>query len=331
LPLTPSPALGELDLLFAGSIYVDIVFAGVDIPAPGTEVYADGFLVSPGGTANRAVAAARLGASTALLAELGHDPLGSLVFNQLHEEANLDLRWMSRPDGCQSPVTVSLTGERDRSFITYQELRPVPEWPETAPKVRGVHVGVAEELPAWVRRLRRDGTTVVGGVGWDSSGIWPASVLERLSEVDVFVPNDAEAMLYTQTESPVDAIKALGKFVELAVVTCGPRGVLALDSGSGSVVAVPTISVPAVDPTGAGDVFAASFMTSAGFGWPLEDRLRFAGLCASLSVTSLGGAASAPHPAKISRYLSLNTLPGDWTLIEQWARQRTSSNIEEEV
>jgi sugar/nucleoside kinase (ribokinase family) len=97
------------------------------------------------------------------------------------------------------------------------------------------------------------------------------------------------------------------------------------------VIETPAIAVDVVDPTGAGDVFVASFMASLHTGWPIETRLRFASLCASLSVLSLGGAAGAPRPAAISRYLSECRPHGDWSLIEQWATARDSSRIKEEV
>ncbi|MFE2446193.1 hypothetical protein ACFXDF_29805, partial [Streptomyces sp. NPDC059426] len=55
-------AVSVLDVLFAGEVFCDLVFGGIPhLPTPGTEVYADRFAVSPGGTANRAVATARLG------------------------------------------------------------------------------------------------------------------------------------------------------------------------------------------------------------------------------------------------------------------------------
>jgi hypothetical protein len=52
--------------------------------------------------------------------------------------------------------------------------------------------------------------------------------------------------------------------------------------------------VTAIDPTGAGDVFGASLVVGTLAGWPLEHRLRFAALCASLAVQQFGGALAAP-------------------------------------
>ena len=62
----------KFDVCIAGTVFADLVFTGVSLPKPGTEVFADDFSLSPGGAANRAVAAARLGASTNLITHFGN-------------------------------------------------------------------------------------------------------------------------------------------------------------------------------------------------------------------------------------------------------------------
>jgi len=110
----PSTETPHLDLLFAGSVFCDLVFAGVPVPEPGAEVFADAFKLTPGGVANRAVAGSRLGARTALLSQLGDDPLGLHMVAVLSAEPDLDLTWLRCTPGFQSPVTVSLTGMHER-------------------------------------------------------------------------------------------------------------------------------------------------------------------------------------------------------------------------
>ncbi|MET1004819.1 MAG: PfkB family carbohydrate kinase [Propionibacteriaceae bacterium] len=315
--LTPEPQ--HLDLLFAGSVFCDLVFAGVPMPEPGAEVYAEAFKLTPGGVANRAVAGSRLGARTALLSQLGDDPIGLHIAATLAAEPDLDLTWLTCKPGFQSPVTVSLTGVHEREFITYQEEADPMEWPVGRPTVGATHVSMQRELPEWVARLRQQGTLVYGGVGWDSTGKWSSEVLRRLDQIDVFVPNDLEAMRYTGTEDVYEAARELGRYVELAVVTRGARGVIAYERSTGQLTEVPSVTVAAIDPTGAGDVFVASFMASGVLDWPIEQRLRLAGLAASLSVRTLGGAASAPRPCDITQFLTDQSPPGDWSTIRAWA------------
>ncbi|MCJ1715516.1 carbohydrate kinase family protein [Curtobacterium sp. VKM Ac-2922] len=307
-------------LLFAGDVFCDLVFAGVTAPEQGAEVYADAFTVTPGGVANRAVAAARAGAPTTLLSRLGDDVLGAHVYRTLTAEPLLDTSLLEVVPGHQSSVSVALTGPEDRSFITYEEHLDALTVPEGLGPVAATHVGIARPLPAWVAELRAAGTTVVGGVGWDHTGEWSGGVLDRLAEVDVFVPNHVEAMRYTRTDSALDAAKALAERVPLAVVTRGGDGVVAVDSANGVVVEAPTIHVDVVDPTGAGDVFVAAFMAGTHHGWDLATRLRFATASAAYAVTGLGGAASAPRPEQLRAFLRRTAAPGDWSFLDAVAR-----------
>ncbi|MBF4595795.1 carbohydrate kinase [Curtobacterium flaccumfaciens] len=311
-----SPPTSRGALLFAGDVYCDLVFSGVTAPEPGAEVFADAFAVTPGGVANRAVAAARAGAPTKLLSRLGDDVLGRHVYDVLTAEPLLDTSLLNLVPGFQSAVSVALTGPDDRSFITYEEHLGPLGLPDDLGAVAATHVGIARPLPPWVGGLRAAGTTVVGGVGWDHTGAWAGGVLDRLAEVDVFVPNDVEAMHYTRTGSALEAAKTLAERVPLAVVTRGRDGVVAVDSANGVVVTADTIPVDVVDPTGAGDVFVASFMAGVLRGWDLETRLRFAAASAAYAVTGLGGAASAPQPAQLRAFLRRSDPDGDWSFLD---------------
>lgn len=300
----------HVDVLFTGDVFCDLIFGELPgLPSPGGEVFAKRFAVTPGGTANRCVAAARLGLSTALAATLGTDLFGTHLAERLGEVDNLDLRWLRLDPTARTAVTVSVTDASDRSFITYQEGSPgrPQTLPEPLPRVWAAHLGLAAPLPDWAARLRAEGTRLVGGVGWDATGEWSGTVLDRLAEVDVFCPNAVEAMSYTRTDSPYQAAKVLAERVGEVVVTRGGEGALALDAGTGEYAEVPAVPVEVADPTGAGDVFVAAYMYGMLAGWPLPLRLRFAALAASSSVRTLGGAASAPDLAALHDFV--RTLP----------------------
>ena len=80
-------------------------------------------------------------------------------------------------------------------------------------------------------------------------------------------------------------------------------------------VEVPSVTVPVIDPTGAGDVFVAAYMAARTRDWDLATQLRFAGLNASLSVTGLGGAISAPHHQDLLDFVAAQRPPGDWAFL----------------
>lgn len=82
----------------------------------------------------------------------------------------------------------------------------------------------------------------------------------------------------------------------------GAEGSCAVDGRTGETAEVPGITVDALDPTGAGDVYVAGFVTGTLAGWPLADRLAFAGLTAALSVQEFGGSLSAPGWPEVAHW-----------------------------
>ncbi|MFJ3969312.1 carbohydrate kinase family protein [Streptomyces parvus] len=207
--------------------------------------------------------------------------------------------------------TTGTTGATGTSGTSTDATAPV--FPQCPPRARAA---VASLTPGrsepWVATAARAGALVFGDVGWDETGRWDLDALPDLAHCEAFLPNAQEAMRYTRTDCPRAAAHALAERVPLAVVTLGAEGAYAVDGRSGTAAAVPAIEVEALDPTGAGDVFVAGFVTGTLADWPLADRLAFAGLTAALSVQEFGGSLSAPGWAEIAAW---------WQLIRTCDRQ----------
>src|SRR4029453_9662775 len=78
----PAEEAPELDILLSGTVFLDIIFTGLDrLPGPGTEVWATGLGPSPGGIANLAVALSRLQLRTGLAAAFGEDAYGDFCWD----------------------------------------------------------------------------------------------------------------------------------------------------------------------------------------------------------------------------------------------------------
>ncbi|MYV37330.1 sugar kinase, partial [Streptomyces sp. SID1328] len=154
----------------------------------------------------------------------------------------------------------------------------------------------------WIAQAARKGTRIFADVGWDDTGAWDLAGLADLEHCEAFLPNAEEAMRYTGSTCPKAAAHALTEHVPVAVVTLGAEGAYAVDRRTGETAEVPAIAVEALDPTGAGDVFVAGFVTGTLAGWPLADRLALAGLTAALSVQEFGGSLSAPGWSEIGAW-----------------------------
>ena len=316
-PLARSRDTGapETDLVVAGTVYYDIVFTFLSAPpAVGTEVHTEGMGSCPGGVANVAVAGSRLGLRSAVAAAFGEDVYGDFSWATLAEQESVDLSCSRRFPDWHSPVTVSVGYGGDRSLVTHEHEPPIPihELAAGLPPARAVFTSLnATELPDWIRRRADRGELVFADVGWDQTERWSPQKLKQLSSCHAFMPNAVEAMAYTRTGSPESALAKLADLVPVAVVTDGARGALAVDQLAGESAEVEGLVVEVIDVTGAGDVFGAAFIVGTLARWSLEQRLRFANLCAALSVRHNGGSLSSPGWADIAAWWAHRPVGGD--------------------
>jgi sugar/nucleoside kinase (ribokinase family) len=244
-----------------------------------------------------ATALARLGLRTTLAAAFGDDMYGDYCWECLRDGEGIDLAPSRRVPGWHSPVTVSMAYEGERTMVSHGHRAPPPEdaVPTCPPPARAAVASLGGgEGDDWIADAAASGTQVFADVGWDDTGRWDPADLAGLRHCAAFLPNAEEAVRYTRADGPREAARRLAELVPLAVVTLGDQGAIAVDSANNLTAEVPALAVEALDPTGAGDVFVAGFLTGTLAKWPLADRLAFASLCAALSVQEFGGSLSAP-------------------------------------
>ena len=257
------------DVFLTGTVFLDIVFTGLDsAPVRGTESWARGMGSSPGGVANMATALARLGLRTSLAAAFGDDHYGEYCWDALEQGEGIDLSMSRTVRGWHSPVTVSMAYEGERTMVSHGHEAPPPATGRTGPS-RTARRAPAPPSPHWPPAAANRGWPPRPGTAPGSSpmsagtrpaaGTWTRCA--DLEHCEAFLPNAEEAMRYTRTDCPRAAARALAERVPLAVVTLGAEGAYAVDAATGETAEVPAIEVEALDPTGAGDVFVAGFVT----------------------------------------------------------------------
>lgn len=295
-----------LDVFMQGTTFFDMVLTGLPSqPMPGTEIHAEGMGSCPGGIANLAIAATRLGLRTGLASTFGDDVYGDFLWRTLEQEG-VDLDHSRRVTDWHSPVTVSLAVHRDRAMVTHSHDSPIPlaDLVGEPPRTRVGMVSLGEAEAPWLAKAKAKGAKLFGDVGWDASGQWRPEELIGLGDLFAFLPNSLEAMAYTRTEDPRAALLSLAELVPVVVVTCGGQGSIGIDSITNEEEWVPSLPVNAVDATGAGDVFDAAFILGSLRAWPLRNRMAFANLCAALSVQQVGGSLAAPGWGDLADWLS---------------------------
>ena len=105
----------SIELAVATPAFLDLTFVGLEaLPEPGEERFAGELMRSPGGGAITAVAAARLGLQTALVAPLGNDLAGEYVRRALEAEGVAVAGFRTK----RTPETVVMPVGAERTMVT---------------------------------------------------------------------------------------------------------------------------------------------------------------------------------------------------------------------
>ncbi|MFF8841419.1 ribokinase [Streptomyces sp. NPDC015127] len=295
----------DYDLLVVGSANADLV-VGVDRrPGPGETVLGSDLAVHPGGKgANQAVAAARLGARTALLARVGDDAHGRLLL-QSQREAGVDTDAVlvgGAPTGV-ALITVDPSGDNSivvapgaNARLTPDDIRASGDLLARA-RVVSLQLEIPLETVAEVARTLPPATRLV--LNPSPPAPLPAEVLAACNPL---VVNEHEARFIlgpAAGPAPEDWAKALLELgPQTVVITLGAQG--ALVASAAEAVHVPAPRAEAVDTTGAGDAFTAALAWRLGQGDSLAEAARFAARVGAVAVTRQGAQESYPTAEEVA-------------------------------
>ncbi len=293
-----------------GSVNMDLVVTVPRLPQVGETVLGGTFGTFPGGKgANQAVAAARLGASVAMIGRVGADAFGRTLRRGLAEEG-VDIHHLREDEQAPSGValiTVDRDGRNTIVVASGANMRVVPPDVDAAREViAGSHAVLLQlELPLPVVRHAAEVAAAAGcRVILDPAPAPPQPLPEPLYRLLAVVnPNEVEARALTGVDvadrdgARRAAESLLARGCGAAVIKLGERG--AYVAADGVREAVPAVPVRAVDTTAAGDAFAAALAVALAEGRDLVAAVRFATVAAAVSVTRAGAQPSMPRREEV--------------------------------
>lgn len=293
-------------LLAAGEAFEDLVFVGLErLPAAGEEIKTDTFHATIGGGAViTAVAAARLGVSTAILSALSAPAVARLRRERVRVH---NLKQPREPHA----ISAALSTTTDRAFVTFNGVNRVLE-----PRLLGAlrtatagHVHLAltpHDLDAWiagVKRLKRRGATVSWDFGWSESLALRPELPALMDALDLVFVNELEAPLYAQVNGLDDAYPPLRARKCAVIVKLGSLGSRWLRRGPDGDVVMPAPRVTPVDTTGAGDAFSAGFLAAWLRGSAPAHCLATGNTVGAASTAAPGGLDALPRAADLPALL----------------------------
>lgn len=268
-------------LLVVGSCNIDLAARTARLPLAGETLLAQEFTQRTGGKgANQAIAAARLGASVALVSAVGDDAFGALILERLISEG-VDVTHVRRLAGERSGIALIVTDAAGENTIVVSPGAGGRVSVDGCELERAPAVLTQLEIPLEVvceAASRAHGMFVLNASPFRPL---PPSLVERC---DVVVVNQSE---YELGQAVLDQAK-------LTCVTLGALGAKLLDHGN-EMAAVQSPAVAAIDTVGAGDAFVAALCVELERGSDPAAALELACRAGALATTRDGAQAALPN------------------------------------
>jgi sugar/nucleoside kinase (ribokinase family) len=253
-----------------------------------------------------------LGTPVGFISKIGSDPLGKMAAARL-SEAGVDLSRMKQGVGQTSTgLTVVLPQLDHRYMLTYPGTMFEMQYSDidldylrTARHFHlssfFLHRALRPRIGDLFRQAKEAGLTTSLDTNDDPENEWAQDLLEVLKYVDVFLPNEREAMKIARTEDFSKALDLLAGFAKVVAVKRGSAVATCRSGDEEWNLAPPSVKV--VDDVGAGDTFDSGFIHAYLLGAKLEDCLAFANLAAAYSVTKAGGTEAFRDRSGLFRFI----------------------------
>ena len=300
------------DIITIGDMCVDLLVDIGDVPIRfgQAEQWIPGYTLEMGGSADIfACQAARLDLRVGILGCVGDDVYGQLVLRRL-QECGVDTRHVRIDPTVKTGLGLTLCRPNgDRSILTYggslNAIQPEDVTDRFLRSGRHLHyssyylqTNLLPAVPDLFRRARALGLTISLDTNWDPAETWDGGLAAALTAVNLFLPNEQEALAITRAPSRAEALDRLAATVPAAAVKCGAQGA---EVAAGSVrLRIPVEPVSSVvDTVGAGDCFDAGFVAGWLRGLDLAACAEIANACARATLSAPGGVAGQLHAADV--------------------------------
>ncbi len=293
------------------------------------------FIPAPGGApANVAVAAAKLGASSAFIGKVGDDIFGRHLA-KVYESHGVNVKGMQfDKTACTTMNLHAKPDEKTTEYLFYRKpgadtlLTPDELDCDLLKSCKILHFDSLNLTNEPTRSATMEAIKIVkdngGTVSFDVNNrepVWESkqdaidSILKIIALVDIVKLNDDELLLLTGSDNPEIAVTPLLTLgPQIVLLTMGSKGSWVFTRNEG--IFVKAFKVNSVDTIGCGDAFVAGFLSlyikekTQGDTEPekLREFLIYANAVGALTATKKGVIPALPDKHEVNEFLKLVTM-----------------------
>jgi ribokinase len=303
---------GGNNVVVVGSLSMDLVLRVPRLPSRGETIKGQSFATFAGGKGNNQVlAAARAGASAAMIGKVGKDAYGDILIETLKANNVSTIGMLQDPAEITGIANIWVADNGDNTII----IVPNANSALTPSEVGGS--GLVQKAAVVLLQLEINLDTAVSAAKLArASGavtiLNPAPALANLpaallENIDIIIPNETEAELLTglKPDTTDNAIASAHKLMKMGpktvILTLGDRGALVLQEDQEPAF-IEALKVKVVDTTAAGDAFCGAFAASLASENNLLRAARLGCIAGSLACTKDGAVPSLPSRREMLAY-----------------------------
>ncbi|HWQ77852.1 MAG TPA: carbohydrate kinase family protein [Anaerovoracaceae bacterium] len=308
--------MDRFDVICIGVVLLDLPLGPLDegiFRAESTMVGHIG-LTTGGDALNEAVILARLGKKPALIGHIGRDMPGDIIVKRCEEEG-VDCSRLRRDPKAETRINVVVIGkDGQRHFIKTHSAVSLSFRPEEIDydligNARAVSLASIfcsklrdpETILRILKAAKEKGAATFADMVPMTGGETIGDIAEALPFLDYFLPNLEEAAMLTGLLDPDEMADCLLEYgIGTVVVKLGKQGCLIKNSRERHLI--PAFQANAVDTTGAGDNFAAGFITAVLDGMDLKACGQFANAVAAVSTETIGASDGVKNRERIETF-----------------------------
>ncbi len=308
----------SLDIITMGPLLVEIIRKELNLEFHEAGVFEGPF--ASGDTPIFIHAAALLGRKTGMIGAVGDDGFGKCVMDKL-ARGGVDLTCIQKKEGMHTASTfVSYYKDGSRKFLYHLDgsgsaafdAKAYPA--EYFKGCKWIHyTGFTMEAAKGYREAVYRSLELLAPetkISFDPNirpEIFTAKEIREMCEpilkrADLILPSGEEAMLFTGASTEEEGCRLLAEGGKLVVLKRGAEG--SRFFAGGEVIDVPAFGAEEVDPTGAGDTFAAALLTALIEGKSVYDAGVFANGAGAFAVTRKGPMEGAPRREQLDAFLA---------------------------